>query len=226
MYSSKMYNRSALVVFIICSLLIRGFYYVVDILLSVLVPKYTSLEAHRKLYIQKNLIKSLVLALMLPPAVVFIVYPIWRSDIWHTATIQLFAVVYGANDFVGLLCVDRLPTTTRIHHMISTFLVLTSLSMDFKTSPVAQSMLVYTFFAASSYIVNFQLAVRWFFPRGSMRWLRYVAGAIYALSCTLSWSWQLWWAWKTTLELYHFVYIGLMLWIVRDDIILMRWLTV
>ena len=62
-----MYNRSALVVFIICSLLIRGFYYVVDILLSVLVPKYTSLEAHRKLYIQKNLIKSLVLALMLPP---------------------------------------------------------------------------------------------------------------------------------------------------------------
>ena len=221
-----MYNHSALIVFIVCCFLIRSLYYVMDLFLSVLVPKYTSLESHRKSYIQKNLIKSLVLALVLPPAVVLVAYPIWRSNIWHTTTIQLFAVVYGSNDFVGLLCVDKLPKTTRIHHMISTFLVLVSLSMNFQTSPVAQSMLVYTFFAASSYIVNFQLAVRWFFPRDSMRWLRYLAGTIYALSCALSWSWQLWWAWKTPLELYHFVYIGLMLWIVRDDIILMRWLTV
>tara|TARA_B110000091_G_C13789907_1_gene465146 strand:- start:1340 stop:2008 length:669 start_codon:yes stop_codon:yes gene_type:complete len=220
-----MYNRSALAIFVVCCFLIRVLYNVVGLLLSTSVPKYASLEPHRKLYVQKNLIKSFVLAFMLPPALIWVVWPIWQSNVWHTPTIQYFAVVYGANDFVGLLCVNNLPKTTRIHHLISTFLVLTSLSMDFQTSSVAQSMLAYTFFAASSYIVNFQLAVRWCFPRGSAIWLRYLAGMIYVLSCAVSWCWQLWWAYSTSLEAYHFVYIVLMLWIVRDDIILMRWLT-
>ncbi len=220
-----MYNYTALVFFVFVCFIVRGLYFLAHIFLSVMVNKYAILEEHRRLYVQKNLIKSGVLALLLPPAVSMVVYPIWQTDAWHTNTIQFFAAVYGSNDFVGLLCVDRLPKTTRIHHMISTFLVLTSFSMDFQTSPIAQSMLVYTFFAASSYIVNFHLAIRWFSPKDDKRWLRYLAGAIYALSCGLSWSWQLWWIWNTTLEWYHFVYIGLMMWIVRDDIILMRWLT-
>ena len=220
-----MYNYTVLVFFVCNCFLVRGLYFLAHIFLSVMVNKYATLEEHRRLYVQKNLIKSGVLALLLPPTVIMVVYPIWQADTWYTNTIQFFAAVYGSNDFVGLLCVDKLPKTTRIHHMISTFLVLTSFSMDFQTSPIAQSMLVYTFFAASSYIVNFHLAIRWFSPKYDQRWLRYVAGAIYALSCGLSWSWQLWWIWNTTLEWYHFVYIGLMMWIVRDDIILMRWLT-
>jgi hypothetical protein len=220
-----MYNYTVLVFFVFACFIVRALYFLAHIFLSVMVNKYDQLEEHRRLYVQKNLIKSGVLALLLPPAVIMVVYPIWYGDVWHTNTIQIFAAVYGSNDFVGLLCVDKLPKTTRVHHMISTFLVLTSFSMDFQTSPIAQSMLVYTFFAASSYIVNFHLAIRWFSPKDSFRWLRYLAGAIYALSCALSWSWQLWWIWNTMLEWYHFVYIGLMMWIVRDDIILMRWLT-
>lgn len=220
-----MYNYVALVFFVCACFFVRCLYLMAHIFLSVMADKYTTLPEHRRLYIQKNFVKSVVLALMLPPAVGIVVYPIWYSNIWHTNIIQFFAALYGSNDFVGLLCVDRLPKTTRIHHMISTFLVLTSFSMDFQTSPVAQSMLVYTFFAASSYIVNFHLAIRWFFPKDATCRLRYLAGAIYALSCGMSWSWQMWWIWNTVLEWYHYVYIGLMLWIVRDDIILMRWLT-
>lgn len=219
-----MYNSIAFLFFVFNCFFVRGLYVVAHIFLSVMVTKYTELPEHRRLYVQKNLIKSVILALLLPPAMIMVVYPIWYTNIWNTYTIQLFAALYGSNDFVGLVCVDRLPKTTRIHHIISTFLVLTSFSMDFQTSPVAQSMLVYTFFAASSYIVNFHLAVRWFLPRDSSMWFRYIAGAIYALSCALSWSWQVWWICNTVLEWYHFVYIGLMMWIVRDDIILMRWL--
>lgn len=220
-----MYNYFAFIFFVCSCFFVRCLYFVVHLFLSVMANKYIQLPEYRRLYVQKNIIKSTVLALMLPPVVIMVVFPIWNQNVWHTNTIHFFAAVYGSNDFVGLLCVDRLPKTTLIHHVISTFMVLTSFSMDFQTSPMAQSMLVYTFFAASSYIVNFHLATRWLFPRDDKRWLRYLSCGIYALTCGLSWFWQLRWIWNTALEWYHFVYIGLMMWIVRDDIILMRWLT-
>jgi hypothetical protein len=137
-----MYNYYALVFFVCACFLVRGLYFLTHIFLSVMANKYNQLAEHRRLYVQKNLIKSTVLAFMLPPAVIMVVYPIWYTDVWHTNTIHFFAAMYGSNDFVGLLCVDKLPKTTRIHHMISTLLVLTSFSMDFQSSPVAQSMLV------------------------------------------------------------------------------------
>ena len=52
--------------------------------------------------------------------------------------------IHGSNDFMGLVCVDQLPKTTRIHHIISTILVFTSLSLDFQESDIGQAMLVYT----------------------------------------------------------------------------------
>lgn len=220
-----MYHQSALVFGLFCASLIRLGYVAVHIYLTVHYVMYTALPMYRRMYVQKNIVKSVCLALMLPPAVYFIVYPIWAFDVWHTYRIHYFAVLYGANDFVGLVCVDKLPKTTRIHHVVSTCLVLTSLGMDFQTSPMAQSMLVYTFFAASSYIVNYHLAVRWLFKRGEKVWLRRCAAGIYALCCAISWSWQLMWLYRTPLQLYHYVYIALMFMIVRDDIILMQWLT-
>jgi len=199
-------------------------YVAVDAYLSDRNALYDALPTYRKMYVQKNIVKSFSLAFMLPLAAGIIVYPIWYTNVWHTSRIHVFAVAYGANDFVGLVCVDRLPKTTRIHHLISTFLVLTSLSLDFQDSPMAQSMLVYTFFAASAYIVNLHLAVRWLFPRGAQKRLRRAAAVVYAMACGMSWCWQIWWAWTTPLAWYHYVYIAMMFWIVRDDIILMQWL--
>lgn len=221
----NMYNTWALFAGFLFCILIRCSYFVVDYYLLGKNIFYDSLEPHRKLYVQKNLVKSACLALMLPPALIVLVYPIWYYDNWNTELIQYFAVLYGSNDLTGLIVVDNLPSTTKIHHFVSSFLVLTALYMDFQSSEIAQSLLVYTFFAASAYIVNFQLAVRWLFKRGECNWLRYFAGTVYTVSCTLSWSWQLWWVYNVDLYWYHLLYILLMLWIVRDDIILMRWLT-
>lgn len=219
-----MYNQRALFWGGCFCIMVRLLYHVVHAFLSALSPKYSNMAVHRQMYVQKNMVKSVVLALMLPPALVFIAYPIWQHGVWHTMHIHYFAVLYGANDFVGLVCVDKLPKTTRVHHIVCTFLVLTSLALDFNVSPVAQSMLVYTFFAASSYIVNFHLAIRWLFPRGELQRLRLIAAVVYAVCCVVSWCWQVWWVWHTPLEWYHCLYIGLMFWIVRDDIILMQWL--
>lgn len=207
----------ALVVFVICCFAVRSLYLVTDVCFSIYAP-YRSMPPHRQLYVQKNFVKSVVLCMLMIPAVVWVMIPMWSNQ-WHTETSHLFAAVYGSNDFVGLLMV-RLPRTTRIHHVISTLLVVFSFSLDFETSPVAQSMLVYTFFAASAYLVNLQLALRWF-PDTRLRvW----AGRVYVVACVLSWTWQVAWLWRTTLALHHWLYVLLMLWIVRDDVILMRWL--
>lgn len=219
-----MYNFTALLCGLMFCSVVRVLYEIVDWSLAGN-PLYAALARYRKMYVQKNMVKSFVLALLLPPSMLMVVYPVWSENAWHTARIQYFAVAYGANDFVGLVCVDKLPRTTVLHHLISTSLVLLSLSMDFQVSPVAQSMFVYTFFAASSYIVNFHLSVRWLFPRGQQQRLRQVAAVVYAVSCSLSWCWQLHWMYVTELQWYYLVYIALMLCIVRDDIILMQWLT-
>jgi hypothetical protein len=220
-----MFNYVALQIGVIFCFLVRGLYYVVDVILAGRNDFYNALPNDKKMYVQKNLVKSFILACILPFASVTIIYPIWHFNIWYTEYIHIFAVLYGANDFVGLICVDNLPKTTRVHHIISTTLVITALTLDFKTSEVGQSMLVYTFFAASAYSVNFHLAARWLFKRGQKRWLRYGTGIVYTICCVMSWLWQIRWMYNTQLHWYHVVYIWLMLWIVRDDIILMRWLT-
>ena len=220
-----MYDYDALRFGVVCCGCVRLLYEVVDWYLHARYPLYMSLAKHRKMYVQKNVVKSFTLACMLVPSVIFVVSPILSMSVWHNSYIHCFAVAYGANDFVGLMCVDKLPKTTRLHHVVSTCLVLTSRALDFQVSPVAQSMFVYTFFAACSYIVNLHLSARWLFPRGELVRLGQVAAVVYAVSCSLSWAWQLCWIYTTELTWYHFVYIGLMLCIVRDDIILIQWLT-
>lgn len=219
-----MYNYYALFAGIVFCCVVRLMYAIVDAYLAGRNAMYDALPPFRKMYVQKNIVKSSCLAFMLPLAVGMVVYPIWRANVWHTFRIHFFAVAYGANDLVGLVCVERLPKTTRIHHTISSLLVLASLALEFQVSPVAQSMLVYTFFAASAYIVNLHLAIRLLFPSGTHRRLRRAAAVIYAATCSMSWCWQIWWAWTTPLVWYNCVYISMMLWIVRDDIILMQWL--
>jgi len=221
-----MYNYTALCVGIVSCIFVRCCYSLVDRLLAKKNVPYYKLVTHRKLYVQKNIIKSIYLACLVVGASVFVVWPIITNNLWKTTLIQTFAVMYGSNDLVGLLCVPSLPSTTKIHHYVSTFLVLVSLGIDFQHSEIGQSMLVYTYASASAYIVNFHLGIRWLYARDQHRWLRWTAAVVYLVTCCLSWSWHLWWTFtRAHLYWYHVVYIVLLLWIVRDDIILMRWLT-
>jgi hypothetical protein len=221
-----MYNYNALLLGLFSCSFVRTCYYVVDHLLHKQNVYYDNLMEHRRLYVQKNIVKSVYLACMVVCATVTVVIPILTENHWKTELIHYFAVMYGSNDLVGLLCVPKLPSTTKIHHCVSTFLVLVSLSIDFQHSEIGQSMLVYTYASASAYIVNLHLGVRLLDTRGQYERLRYTAGVVYAITCAWSWSWHVWWAYtRPRLFWYHIVYISLLLWIVRDDIILMRWLT-
>ena len=178
------------------------------------------------MYIQKNLVKSGCLFVLSILASVLVVWPVILYSFWDNYSIHRLAAVYVSNDIVGLICVENLPKTTRVHHIITSMLVVVSLGLDFQTSDIAQAMLVYTLASATAYMVNFHLGVRWLCAKDELKKLRYVAAVIYITCCAVSWSWHVHWLWSTSrLNIFHFMYVFLLAWIVRDDIILMRWLT-
>jgi len=221
-----MYDYYALPWFIISCVTVRCMYICIDYNLRKNSRKYISLPEFRQMYIQKNFIKSIILAVLTLYALFAVILPIVRYNEWDTYRIHRLACIYVSNDFTGLVCVNKLPQTTRIHHLITTILVFCSLSIDFQTSEIGKAMLVYTMASASAYIVNFHLAVRWLWPQHSLRWLRYTAGFIYVTACIMSWTWHIWWIYNVSfINIYHTMYFLLLGWIVRDDIILMQWLT-
>lgn len=221
-----MYDYAAILWLIISSLFVRGMYIVMHNYVLTLNKKYNSLPEERQMYIQKNLVKSTYLAIMTIYATVFVVWPIVSFEYWDNYTIHRLAVMYVSNDIVGLVCVENLPKTTRIHHIVTTVLVFVSLGLDFQHSEIAQAMLVYTMASAAAYVVNFHLGVRWLCAKGELRWLRLSAGFIYLVCCGVSWSWHVHWTLTTAnFNMYHCGYLLIMGWIVYDDIILMRWLT-
>lgn len=219
-----MYDYYAILWFLVSCLFVRAMYFVVDTALKKS-PRYAQLPLWRQMYIQKNFIKSMYLALLTIYALPAVILPIVSTGLWDTYIIHRIGAMYVSNDFTGLVCVDKLPKTTRVHHIITTVLVFTALSIDFQTSDIGQAMFVYTMASASAYIVNLHLGARWLWPPDALRGLRYTAGTIYIICCGLSWTWHLWWAFSSTLNLYHLMYFVLLGWIVRDDIILMQWLT-
>lgn len=221
-----MYDYNAIYWFCGSCVLVRIMYYYVHLSLKKHTHTYNNLPTFRQMYIQKNFIKSFYLALLTVYATFKVVWPIVHKDQWNTYVIHRLAALYVSNDFTGLVCVDRLPQTTKIHHIVTTILVFVALDLDFQTSDIGQAMLVYTMASSAAYIVNLHLAVRWLWPKDALKVLRYIAAAVYVSTCAMSWSWHLWWAiTRASFHLGHVFYFLLLGWIVRDDIILMQWLT-
>lgn len=220
-----MYDYDAFYWFISSCIFVRFMYNIIHMYIPKFRPKYIHLPKFRQMYIQKNLVKSLYLAILTVVASFNIILPIYLYGIWDNYTIHRLAALYVSNDFVGLVCVDKLPMTTRIHHIVTTILVFSSWSMDFNTSDIGQAMLVYTMASASAYIVNLHLAVRLLFEKDELFRLRNIAAGIYMSCCAGSWTWHIIWAFsRATFNTYHVMYFLLLGCIVRDDIILMQWL--
>ena len=220
------YDYHAIAWLLSSCVVVRLMYACVHYILETRNKKYATLPLDRQMYIQKNLVKSTYLAALTAFATIFVVWPVVSDNVWDNYLIHRLAVLYVSNDMVGLVCVNSLPKTTRIHHIVTSVLVMISLGLDFQSSDIAQAMLVYTMASSTAYMVNFHLGVRWLCARDELRWLRYTAAAIYVLCCGASWSWHAHWLYtSSSIHAYHFLYLALLSWIVRDDIILMRWLT-
>jgi len=221
-----MYDYASIYWLLFSCFLVRGLYIIMHQYFLSLNDKYVTLSNERQMYVQKNIVKSTYLAFLTVYATIFIIWPIYSFGYWDNYTIHRLAALYVSNDIVGLICVDNLPKSTRIHHIVTTTLVFISFGLDFQSSEIAQAMLVYTMASAAAYVVNFHLGVRWLCAKNDLKWLRYTAGFIYVVCCSISWLWHIHWTFTTAnFNMYHIFYLLIMGWIVYDDIILMQWLT-
>ena len=142
---------------------------------------------------------------------------VFPNSVWDNNVIRSIACAYVANDFVGLL-VCKLPITTRIHHIVSCIFLLFSQFVDFNENLEAQMLFYYTFFSACTFFVNTYLGLRLCFD--NLFILKNICKYGYLFVIIINWSVQLY----LGIGVVEFWYVLLIIMVMCDDIILLKWL--
>lgn len=196
--------------------------YSYDILLDHLdahTPNFEKLDENRKYYVIKNLMKAVYLCVLC-----VIGFPYFCMSFWGhfpNAPLKLLASLYCSNDCVGLYRVKKLPTSTRLHHVVTSVFLLCTYAADFPTQRVAQMLFYYTYFSACTFVVNAYLGLRLCFDEDQVEDVKRLAKHVYLLSCVLNWLLQFYYLGSTY---YDLAYTVLLVFIVYDDVYLLRWL--
>lgn len=179
--------------------------------------RFSELPENKQFYVVKNIIKGVYLAILVVLGGVLLLPGVFRNE-FDNFTIRILASMYVSNDFVGLYKVSNLPTSTRVHHSATIILLIAAWTIDFQESNVGQLLLMYTYLSTISFPVNLYLGLRMCYE---IDWLKQVSKYVYLFSCLLNWYLQYKWHEVNT---YFYIYISILMLIVIDDVILLRWL--
>lgn len=168
-------------------------------------------RSKRKTYIVKNIVKSFVLVLL----VISCMYCVFPYRSWHNDSLRTIASAYVANDFVALMTC-KLPWSTMMHHTVTCIFLVFAQFVDFNQSIEAQMLFYYSFFSACTFFVNLYLGMRLL---GEYNSLKTICKYGYPLFLSINWCIQLYHL--PSLQLW---YVGLLLVIVFDDVVLVHWL--
>lgn len=208
--------------FITSCVLLQFSYVKMDLFLFDHIDGYGRLSESKQVYVIKNMLKGLYLCVIVLLSVYFVL-PGMLNNQWDNVTLQTFASLYVSNDIVGLYNV-KLHASTRLHHMTCAIFLMGAWGADFQASTTAKMLAVYTVFSAMSFPVNLYLAARHiiYTQNPEMVLLKSVAKWGYVFSCIMNWGIQCYMGWYNQ-ELYMWAYIAGLVFIVYDDIILLRW---
>lgn len=205
-----------MIVFILSCVLVYYGYDAVDKQLSIF--SYYE-DSSRKMYIQKNVVKAIYLMLLSIFSTFYFMFYTWDN-----AVLQVLAACYCSNDIVGLYRCENLPISTRLHHVTSACFLIFTYTIDFTVSQVGQLIVYYTYFSALAWPVNLYLGLRLCFEIEPY-WLediRWYSKWWYASICTVNWIVQLYLL--SSLNIEAGVYTLMIILIIIDDIILLKWL--
>ena len=111
------------IIFVILSYINHKSYDIVENLLIKKSNKYNTLSENRKLYVQKNFVKSCFIFIFSIYATYALYLPIVYNK-WDNFTLHILGLFYSINDIVSLIKVKKLPFTTKLHHIAVTILSL------------------------------------------------------------------------------------------------------
>ena len=188
---------------------------------------YTSFKSvtptHKKWYVVSNLVKSFVLGIFSPLAIILL-YQICVNDIWDHNYILFLGGIYASLDLVAIMKVPKMAKTTLYHHIIVNvmyYFLYINYYNDF-----SKLIVVYAIFSTIPFLVNFYLGFRVFYQdKLRLQLLASVTFFIYISCCFFNWSYQFYnILWKR--DIYYtfglipiLIYFSLLFFIIKDDLI-------
>ena len=193
---------------------------------------------HKKWYVVANISKSFFLiCIATSPRFWTTNYRGFVLDYWPSSLlfVKRCCILYLTTDVVALYMVPKLPTSTIIHHITTTVLILTITSSNIKMQGTVgflgacKMAVLYGSFSSVAYLVNAYLGLRVVY---SKKWWLYelcrVSLITYIICCCLNWLTHLLWLlgyWgNSELSLPIILYLVLVMGMANDDIVLIKWL--
>lgn len=175
-------------------------------------PKFTP---HRRAYIAKNGIKSVVLATLC------CVVTILRSSF----VLRVAGCVYAATDLAALLHPHlNLSLTTTLHHGVVACVAIANIFIDFTLHASGRCIIVVALTSVCAYAVNAFLAARFLLRATTCYMLAYIAARVYVVCISTALTFHVY------SVIVHAMSIDMLLWlaaysiIFTDDIKLLRFL--
>ena len=193
---------------------------------------FQRLELNKRLYVVKNIVKSVVLGFISVSYSKTLINSL-IIDKYDMNFIRDIASLYVSNDIMALLLVPNLPKTTKIHHSITTMLLGYTMTVDYNyISNPGKLMLIYTLLSCYSFLVNFYLGVRFLQQKNTenrlIKYSRVASFYTYATCCFINWTIHCFILLNRIINLQYNIqylaYTGMLYFIVKDDLILMSWL--
>ena len=176
---------------------------------------------HKKNYVAVNIIKFVGLSSI-------VITFLYNYLFENYTTYNLFAnigAVYTMLDVLALIVVKNMQINTIIHHVVVQFLYLICFYYNFDLMyPIVSGIVIYTFFSSCSGIVNYFIALRVYNKKDEfMIELSKISYKIYGISCVLNWIFQIYFVMNMTTYI-AIIYSLMLLMIINDDIILIKYL--
>lgn len=191
-------------------------------------PLYGELPFHRQRYVVKNILKSIYLCLLTVYATYF-VGNMFLFDVWDNSAAHELGFLYMMPDLISLFRVPKLDINTQKHHVTVVIFAILNLFCDYSVDTYWRGMVIYSWMSMITGLVNFYLGYRLLEanPKKQSN-IAFAALSNYSLSIILNWIYQIWIIYKWILYDFPmtglYVYIFLIYFVVKDDIILISFL--
>lgn len=198
---------------------------------------FQKLNFERRLYVVKNIIKSISLAYLSAITIPYIFDYINMEEINVDLT-RWWGTIFVANDLTALFMVKNLPSNTRNHHLMTTLLLQVVFLFNGNELEIVKFIVIYTIFSYYAFLVNLYLACRFLeldnpeskkyitvFNK-SIDALRILAYYNYGICLLVNWSFHIYNLMYiiSSIRISHLIYFFLLVPIIKDDLILLSWL--
>jgi len=208
--------------FLNCLILLSG-YYSLNKILYRYTDNYKTLDNNKKLYVLKNILKSFSLLYLF--LIRYDGYIMIYNNNYINENVYKYSCNYVANDFLGLILNNKLPITTKCHHITTVLLLTYMINQNINDSLFSK--LIFTYGACSniSFLVNMHLGTRHILKNKKLQYdINKFSYYSYKFSLSFNLLLHTWILYYNQVTLGSIIYLISIIPLINDDIVLIKWL--